>query len=100
MRADAQAPAPVPRWPMTVVHEAEQATAADLLTGIVLAAARDRAANLDVIVSAAIVCASMKHALDTERVDPKHEKHGKLIREAKHHADQRRWSVVARLLRH
>jgi hypothetical protein len=85
---------------MTVVSEPQQTTAADLLTAIVLAAARDRAANLDVIVSLAIKCAATKHAQDVEAKDPNHEKHGQLIREARHHADQRRWSVVARLLRH
>ena len=88
------------RWPTTVTCGPEQTTAADLLARIVVAAARDHAANLDVIVRLAIECASIEHSLRVEADDPKHEKHGELIRTVWHHADQRRWAVVARLLRH
>lgn len=88
------------RWPATVTCGAGQATAAELLTQIVLAAARDQAPNLDVIVHLALECATIEHALRVETKDPEHVGHGEQIRMAKRHADQRRWSVVARLLRH
>ena len=88
------------RWPTTVTCGPEQTTAAELLTRIIVAAARDQAPNIDLIVGLAIECASIEHALRVEANDPKHEKHGEQIRTAWHHADQRRWSLVARLLRH
>jgi hypothetical protein len=89
-----------PRWPTTVVCGPGKTTAADLLTSIVVAAARDQAPNLDTIVSLAIECASIAHALRVDANDPKHEEHCIRLREAKEHADQRCWSLVARLLKH
>jgi len=88
------------RWPTTVVCGPGRTTAAELLASIVVAAARDQAFNLDLIVRLAIECASIEHALRVEANDAKHEQHCKRLRETRDHADQRRWSVVARLLRH
>jgi hypothetical protein len=92
--------AAAPRWPTTVVCGPGKTTAADTLAKIVVAAARDQTPNLNLIVRLAIECASIEHALRVEANDPKHEEHCIRLREAVEHADQRCWSVVARLLEH
>jgi hypothetical protein len=92
--------AAAPRWPTTVVSGPGRTTAAELLRDIVIQAARDQAPDLDEIVRLAFECASIEHALRVEAHDPKHEEHCMRLREAKDHADQRCWSVVARLLKH
>ena len=91
---------PSARWPTMFRSGPGEPTAAEVLASIVVAAAGDKAPNLDLIVRLAIECASIDHVARIETSDRKHKKHWEQLRKAKDNADQRRWYVVARFLKH